>query len=66
MSPTEIDAYDTRGKVLDDIHGDIKLRDVYFSYPAKPDEQIFSGFSLSIISGTTATLVGHSGSGNQQ
>ena len=66
MSSIEIDAYDTRGKVLDDIHGDIELRDVYFSYPAKPDEQIFSGFSLSIISGTTATLVGHSGSKNQQ
>ena len=66
MSPVEIDAYDTRGKVLDDIHRDIELRDVYFSYQAKPDEQIFSGFSLSIISGTTAALVGQSGSKNQQ
>ena len=62
----EIDAYDTRGKKLDDIRGDIELRDVYFSYQAKPDEQIFSGFSLSIISGTTAALVGQSGSKNQQ
>ena len=59
----EIDAYDTRGKKLDDIHGDIELRDVCFSYPARPDEQIFSGFSLSIPSGTTAALVGQSGSG---
>ncbi|WCJ22610.1 ABC transporter B family member 11 [Euphorbia peplus] len=59
----EIDASDTSGKVLEDICGDIELRDVYFRYPARPDEEIFSGFSLSIPSGRTAALVGHSGSG---
>ncbi|CAK9152838.1 unnamed protein product [Ilex paraguariensis] len=59
----DIDAYDTRGKIMDDIHGDIELRDVCFSYPARPNEPIFSGFSLSITSGTTVALVGQSGSG---
>ncbi|KAK4792228.1 hypothetical protein SAY86_022663 [Trapa natans] len=59
----EIDSYDTRGKTLDDIRGDVELRDIYFSYPARPDEHIFSGFSLSIPSGTTTALVGQSGSG---
>ncbi|KAM0028062.1 putative ABC-type xenobiotic transporter [Helianthus debilis subsp. tardiflorus] len=59
----EIDAYDTKGKVLNDIRGDIELRDVYFTYPARPDEEIFSGFSLCIPSGMTAALVGQSGSG---
>lgn len=59
----EIDAYDTKGKILDDIRGDIELNDVYFSYPARPDEQIFGGFSLFVPSGTTAALVGQSGSG---
>ncbi|TYJ04953.1 hypothetical protein E1A91_A12G130200v1 [Gossypium mustelinum] len=59
----EIDPYDMSGKVLEDIHGDVELRDVYFSYPARPEEQIFSGFSLSIPCGTTAALVGESGSG---
>ncbi|MBA0717845.1 hypothetical protein Golax_005625 [Gossypium laxum] len=59
----EIDPYDMSGKVLEDIHGDVELRDVYFSYPARPEEQIFSGFSLSIPCGTTVALVGESGSG---
>ncbi|KAK6162935.1 hypothetical protein DH2020_002776 [Rehmannia glutinosa] len=58
-----IDAYDTKGKILNDIRGDIELRDVCFSYPARPKEQIFNGFSLFIPSGTTAALVGQSGSG---
>ncbi|CAN4113601.1 unnamed protein product [Withania somnifera] len=59
----DIDAYDTNGKIVDDIRGDIELKDVYFSYPARPDEQIFGGFSLFVPSGTTAALVGQSGSG---
>lgn len=59
----DIDAYDTSGSVLEDIRGDIEFRDVHFSYPARPTEQIFRGFSLSISSGTTAALVGQSGSG---
>nr|VDD62525.1 unnamed protein product [Brassica oleracea] len=59
----EIDASNTTGKVLDDVRGDIELRDVDFSYPARPEEQIFRGFSLSISSGSTVALVGQSGSG---
>ncbi|KAL2236604.1 UNVERIFIED_CONTAM: ABC transporter B family member 11 [Sesamum indicum] len=59
----EIDAYDTRGKILEDIRGDIEFRDVHFSYPARPNEQIFRGFSLFVSSGMTAALVGQSGSG---
>ncbi|KAL8513355.1 hypothetical protein ACS0TY_012715 [Phlomoides rotata] len=61
----EIDAYDSRGRILeeDDIRGDVELRHVDFSYPARPDEQIFQGFCLFIPSGTTMALVGQSGSG---
>ncbi|XP_062096709.1 ABC transporter B family member 9 [Humulus lupulus] len=59
----KIDAYDTVGTVLEDIRGEIELKDVYFRYPARPDVQIFSGFSLHVASGTTAALVGQSGSG---
>ena len=59
----KIDAYDTNGVVLEDIKGDIELKNVHFRYPARPDVQIFSGFSLYVPSGTTAALVGQSGSG---
>lgn len=59
----KIDAYDTSGVVMEDIKGDIELKDVYFRYPARPDVQIFAGFSLSVPSGTTTALVGQSGSG---
>ncbi|KAE9618860.1 putative xenobiotic-transporting ATPase [Lupinus albus] len=59
----KIDAYDPNGKILEDIRGEIELREVHFRYPARPDEVIFNGFSLHIPSGTTAALVGQSGSG---
>ncbi|PNY06872.1 ABC transporter B family member 9-like protein, partial [Trifolium pratense] len=59
----KIDAYDTSGTVLENIKGDIELKDVYFRYPTRPDVHIFSGFSFYIPSGTTAAFVGQSGSG---
>ena len=59
----EIDVYDTNGLVLEDIQGDIELKDIHFRYPARPDVQIFSGFSLEIPRGATEALVGESGSG---
>nr|XP_016491786.1 PREDICTED: ABC transporter B family member 4-like isoform X3 [Nicotiana tabacum] len=58
-----IDPYDMNGQKLHDISGDIELKDIYFCYPARPQESIFSGFSLSIPKGTTTALVGRSGSG---
>ncbi|KAJ3695665.1 hypothetical protein LUZ60_001042 [Juncus effusus] len=58
-----IDASDTTGIVLDDIKGEIELKDVYFSYPTRTDHLIFDGFSLQVPSGTTMAIVGESGSG---
>ncbi|KAJ6423835.1 hypothetical protein OIU84_024748 [Salix udensis] len=60
---SKIDPYDTSGMVLEDLDGEVELRDVYFRYPARPEVQIFSGFSLQVPSGTTTALVGQSGSG---
>lgn len=58
-----IDTSDMSGVVLEDIEGEIELKDVYFRYPSRPDVQIFSGFSLVVPSGKTVALVGQSGSG---
>ncbi|KAL3832923.1 hypothetical protein ACJIZ3_007659 [Penstemon smallii] len=58
-----IDSYDSNGKILNDIRGDIELKGVCFSYPSRPNEQIFNDFSLFIPCGTTTALVGQSGSG---
>ncbi|KAL0419544.1 UNVERIFIED_CONTAM: ABC transporter B family member 11 [Sesamum radiatum] len=59
----DIDPYNMKGMVLNDINGDVELKDVHFSYPSRPDERIFNGFSLMVPSGTTLALVGQSGSG---
>ncbi|XP_021764176.1 ABC transporter B family member 9-like [Chenopodium quinoa] len=59
----KIDASSTEGIVLEDIRGEIELKNVDFRYPARPDVLIFSGFNLHISSGTTVALVGQSGSG---
>ncbi|KAJ1376518.1 P-loop containing nucleoside triphosphate hydrolase [Sesbania bispinosa] len=43
--------------------GHIKLKDIFFSYPARPDQMILKGLSLDIEAGKTVALVGQSGSG---
>lgn len=45
------------------IKGCIELKNVFFSYPTRPDQMIFKGLSLRIEAGKTAALVGESGSG---
>nr|CAB3449617.1 unnamed protein product [Digitaria exilis] len=59
----EIDVHNKKGLVLENFMGDVELRDVHFSYPTRPGQSIFSGFSITIRSGTTMALVGESGSG---
>ncbi|OEL38179.1 ABC transporter B family member 21 [Dichanthelium oligosanthes] len=59
----EIDSDDAAGIVLEDIKGDVDLKDVYFSYPSRPEQLIFDGLSLQVASGKIMALVGESGSG---
>ncbi|KAK3161655.1 hypothetical protein QOZ80_1BG0079810 [Eleusine coracana subsp. coracana] len=59
----EIDSSDTSSMILEDIKGDIELKDVYFRYPARPDQLILDRLSLQVASGTTMAIVGESGSG---
>uniref|UniRef100_A0ACD5VGZ9 Uncharacterized protein n=1 Tax=Avena sativa TaxID=4498 RepID=A0ACD5VGZ9_AVESA len=59
----EIDSDDTSGMVLENIKGDVELKDVYFQYPARPGQLILDGLSLQVASGTTVAIVGESGSG---
>jgi ATP-binding cassette subfamily B (MDR/TAP) protein 1 len=59
----KIDPNDKTGKKLEEIRGDVELKDVYLSYPARPEHLIFDGFSLHVSSGTTMAIVGESGSG---
>ncbi|OEL38177.1 ABC transporter B family member 11 [Dichanthelium oligosanthes] len=59
----EINYEDSTGIVLEDIEGEVELKDVFFSYPGRPDQLIFDGFSVHVSSGTTMAIVGESGSG---
>ncbi|KAL9163408.1 hypothetical protein ABFS82_06G038500 [Erythranthe guttata] len=43
--------------------GDIRLEDVHFSYPLRPDVEILQGLDLTLKSGTVTALVGSSGAG---
>jgi len=49
--------------VLQDIKGDVELKDGHFRYPSRPDQLILDGLSLQVASGTTMAIVGESGSG---
>lgn len=61
---TEIDPESGRGRdIKKTIRGNIELRNVFFSYPARPNQLIFKSLSLKIRAGEMVALVGPSGSG---
>ncbi|KAJ4951181.1 hypothetical protein NE237_028013 [Protea cynaroides] len=60
---TRIESEDPQGHQPETLTGHVELRDVEFTYPARPDVMIFRGFSINIRPGKSTALVGHSGSG---
>ncbi|XP_057463166.1 ABC transporter B family member 19-like [Actinidia eriantha] len=56
-------SYNSKGKRLKVIEGNIEVRDVYFAYPSRPENLILQGFSLSIPAGKVVAFVGSSGCG---
>ncbi|KAL2641262.1 hypothetical protein R1flu_008849 [Riccia fluitans] len=60
---TKIDPEDPSAEEVVHITGDIEFKKVNFSYPSRPDVQIFEDFGLKVRSGQSMALVGASGSG---
>ncbi|XP_061918788.1 ATP-dependent translocase ABCB1-like isoform X1 [Entelurus aequoreus] len=58
-----IDSYSESGYKPNFINGNIKFKNIHFSYPSRPEVKILNNFSLSVKSGQTIALVGSSGCG---
>jgi len=56
-------SYESNGKILENIKGDIEMREVHFAYPSREDKPVLQGFSLAIQAGNIVALVGSSGCG---
>ncbi|CAG8764546.1 10468_t:CDS:2, partial [Acaulospora colombiana] len=58
-----IDVASEAGEKLESVKGHIRLENVTFIYPSRPEVRTLSNVSLDIEPGTTVALVGSSGSG---
>ncbi|KAH8682568.1 P-loop containing nucleoside triphosphate hydrolase protein [Xylariales sp. PMI_506] len=58
-----IDPWSAEGDRLDKVEGAIQFHDVYFRYPARPQQSVLRGLDLSIEPGQYVALVGSSGCG---
>lgn len=60
---SSIDALSQDGSTIENLQGNIRFQDVWFSYPSRPHVPILHSLSLDIPAGRTTALVGASGSG---
>jgi ATP-binding cassette subfamily B (MDR/TAP) protein 1 len=59
----KIDSESDAGVELDNVAGELELRNVTFCYPSRPQSPVFTNLSLRVPAGHTVALVGASGSG---
>ncbi|KAJ3473257.1 hypothetical protein NLG97_g10417 [Lecanicillium saksenae] len=58
-----VDSLSTAGKTIPDFQGNIKVSNIDFAYPSRPDVPILKNFSIDIPANKTTAFVGASGSG---
>lgn len=61
--PSDFDATSDKGTIVDPLRGTVKLDNVTFRYPSRPDVTILSHVDLTFPAGQITALVGASGSG---
>ena len=54
---------EARGETIEELRGEIKVKNVFFTYPSRPDSTVLCGLNLKVAAGQTIGLVGASGSG---
>ncbi|CAM9794283.1 unnamed protein product, partial [Heterosigma akashiwo] len=59
----EIDALSEEGLRPEAVAGKVEFRDLHFAYPTRPNNPVYSGYSLVAEPGQTVALVGPSGGG---
>ncbi|EHA8587668.1 putative xenobiotic-transporting ATPase [Cocos nucifera] len=54
---------EARGETIEELRGEIKFKNVFFTYPSRPHSTVLCGLNLKVAAGQTIGLVGASGSG---
>lgn len=60
---SKIEPVSPTGYIPNTLRGEVKIREVHFAYPSRPDVAIYRGFSFNLRLGKSTALVGQSGSG---